>query len=559
MLMLSRIRILPRLLIGFGVLVLLIAGLSGFAIYSGQTSRTLFDNVSRLKNAEIEDQRAEKRVAEGRMHVWTALATDDQNEWQKAAASFQSAHAKLTELIAITRDPARLAMANQLQAAVTAYEAKAAQEKVFRGKNAALDSPEAKAVTADAKASADSIQAIAEPLADAYEKAAASSSTEAVDRIAESIDIAIVIGIASILSGIALAFFIGRSIAQPIKGMTDAMGSLAARNMTIEIGGLGRKDEIGAMAKAVQIFKDSMITADRLAAEQAAENEAKLRRAQKVDALTKSFEAKVGQLVGVLSSAATEMEATAQSMAATAEETDRQSVTVASASEQTSANVQTVATATEELSSSIQEISRQVAQSTSIAGKAVAEARHTDKTVQALATGAQKIGEVVQLIQNIASQTNLLALNATIEAARAGDAGKGFAVVASEVKSLANQTAKATEEVSAQIATIQRTTGEAVAAIRGIGETIEEINQITTAIAAAIEQQGSATHEISRNVQQAAQGTQEVSSSIVSVKEAATTTGAAASQVLSAAGDLSRQSEQLTNEVNGFIDNLKTA
>jgi methyl-accepting chemotaxis protein len=348
-------------------------------------------------------------------------------------------------------------------------------------------------------------------------------------------------------------------ISRPIGAMTEAMKRLARRDMSAEIVGCGLKNELGGMASAVQVFKDSMIEADRLAAEQAAETEVKMHRARKVDELTKSFEAKVGQLVGVLSSAATEMEATAQSMTATAEETNQQAGTVATASEQTSANVQTVSAATEELSASIQEISRQVTQSTVIAGRAVADAQRTDEKVQILAASAQKIGDVVILIQNIAAQTNLLALNATIEAARAGDAGKGFAVVASEVKSLANQTAKATEEIGGQIAAIQGATDDAVSAIRGIAKTIEELSQIATTIASAIEEQGAATQEISRNVQQAAQGTQDVTSNIAGVTQAAASTGAAASQVLSAAGDLSRQSEELTSEVNSFLSGLKAA
>ncbi len=369
----------------------------------------------------------------------------------------------------------------------------------------------------------------------------------------------IVVSVVAVAFGGLLAWIIGRGIAGPVTAMTAAMRRLAGGDHAVEIPAQGRRDEIGEMAGTVQVFKDNMITAARLAAEQAAENEVKLRRAQKVDELTRGFEEKVGHLVGVLSSAATEMEATAQSMAATAEETNQQSATVASASEQTSANVQTVATATEELSASIQEISRQVAQSTAISGQAVADAQRTNETVQALASGAQKIGDVVKLISDIASQTNLLALNATIEAARAGDAGKGFAVVASEVKSLASQTAKATEEIGGQIAAIQGATSDAVAAIESIAKTIEEINQIATTIAGAVQEQGAATQEISRNVQQAAAGTQEVSSNILTVKDAATSTGAAASQVLSAAGDLSRQSEQLTSEVNGFLADLKAA
>ncbi|MDB5405918.1 MAG: putative methyl-accepting chemotaxis protein [Rhodospirillales bacterium] len=348
-------------------------------------------------------------------------------------------------------------------------------------------------------------------------------------------------------------------VSRPIAAMTEAMKRLAARDMKAEVAGLGRGDEIGRMADAVQIFKDGMIEADRLAAEQAAERQVKEKRAATLEALTQGFENKVGQLTTALSSAATEMEATATSMSATAEQANQQSMTVAAAAEQASANVQTVATAAEELSSSIQEIGRQVAQSTRITDKAVEDTKRTDAVVQSLAVAAQRIGEVVKLIQDIAGQTNLLALNATIEAARAGDAGKGFAVVASEVKALANQTGKATEEISGQIGHIQAATTQAVEAIQGISATIAEVSQIAATIAAAVEEQGAATQEIARNVQHAAQGTEEVTSNIVGVKDAATTTGAAATQVLGAAGELSRQSSQLSTEVGEFLAGVKAA
>ena len=370
-----------------------------------------------------------------------------------------------------------------------------------------------------------------------------------------------------LIGGLVLATLLGSfagwaivvGVSRPITRMTGLMRRLATRDMAVEIVGVGRKDEIGAMAGAVQVFKDSMIEADRLTAAQAAESAAKLQRAQDVDALTKSFEAKIGQLVAALSSASTQMQATAQSMSSTADQTNQTSADVASAAQEASANVQTVATAAEELSASIAEILRQVAQSSDIAGKAVGEAQRTDVTVQELAAGAQKIGDVVSLINDIAGQTNLLALNATIEAARAGDAGKGFAVVASEVKSLANQTAKATEDISAQITHIQETTRNAVAAIQGIGKTISELSTIATAIASAVEQQGAATQEIARNVQQVAQGTQRVTSNIAAVKEAVATTGSAATQVLGAAGEVSQRSDQLNGEVNRFLADVRAA
>jgi methyl-accepting chemotaxis protein len=349
------------------------------------------------------------------------------------------------------------------------------------------------------------------------------------------------------------------SVSKPIAAMTAAMQRLAAHDVTTDVAGRDRKDEIGTMAAAVQVFKDTMIAADRVAAEQTAANEERLRRAQHREQLTHAFESKIGELASSLAAAASMMETTAGGMSATAERTNEQSTIVAAASTQTSVNVQTVATATEELSSSVQEIGRQVAQSARIAGQAVEDARQTDATVQALAAGAQKIGDVVTIIQDIANQTNLLALNATIEAARAGDAGKGFAVVASEVKALANQTGKATEEIGSQIVQIQDATRQAVTAIQGIGHTIGEINEIAASIASAVEQQNAATQEISRNVQQAAKGTQEVSNNITGVKQAATETGAAATEVLGAAKDLSRQSGELRGEVDRFIADVQAA
>jgi methyl-accepting chemotaxis protein len=355
-------------------------------------------------------------------------------------------------------------------------------------------------------------------------------------------------------------FWMLRTTVRPMTMLASVMRQIAGGALDCLVPGVRRTDQIGQMARAVQVFKDNMTETERLRSEQeAVKRQAATEQRVVVHRMADSFESKVGHLVGVLSAASTELEATAQSMTDTAKESNQQAGAVASAAEEASVGLQTVASAAEELTASITEISRQVAQSAQITGKAVADAKRTDEIVHALAEAAEKIGAVVGLITNIASQTNLLALNATIEAARAGDAGKGFAVVASEVKSLAAQTAKATEEIDAQITQIQAATREAVGAIQGISATIEEVSTIATTIASAVEEQGAATSEIARNVQQTTRAAQEVTVGITGVSQAASETGAAAGQVLTAASDVSKQAEQLSSEVNAFMAGVRAA
>lgn len=363
-----------------------------------------------------------------------------------------------------------------------------------------------------------------------------------------------------LVAGVAIAFFSVRSITTPVRSMTSVMGRLANGDMSAAIPGVGRFDEIGEMAGAVQVFKDNMIEADRLRAEQEAmKKRAEVERHEAMLELAAKFEASVGGIVNSVTSQAAELQATAQSLAATSEETARQSTTVEAASEQMSQNVQTVAGATEELSSSVKEISQQVNKATRMIGDAVLQAHRTDEQVQDLAMSADKIGNVVKLINGIAGQTNLLALNATIEAARAGQSGRGFAVVASEVKALAEQTARATEDIATQIKAMQEATESSVQAIRSIAETIGKVNENTATIASAVEEQGAATQEISRNVQEAANGTSEVTSNISGVSQAAQDSGAAATQVLSSANELSKNSELLKQQVDEFLREVRAA
>jgi methyl-accepting chemotaxis protein len=367
-----------------------------------------------------------------------------------------------------------------------------------------------------------------------------------------------VFGIAIV--GSSVAWIIGRSISRPLGLLGDRMRALAAGELGADIPGVGRGDEVGAMAAAVQVFKDNAVRMRELEqAESATQQRAAAERRSAMETLAGDFERSVNGIVRSVSTAASGMQATAQSMTATASDASARAATVSSASQGAASKVETVAAAAEELSSSVVEISRQVARSSEIASKAVGDAERTNATVQVLSTGAEKIGEVVKLIHSIAAQTNLLALNATIEAARAGESGRGFAVVASEVKALANQTAKATEEIAGQVAAMQASTSDAVAAISGITQTIAQMSEITASISAAIEQQGAATREIAQNVQSVAAGSSEINTHIGGVTTAASATGAAASEVLANARELDGQSSMLRSAVDGFLAKVRTA
>ena len=362
------------------------------------------------------------------------------------------------------------------------------------------------------------------------------------------------IGAGILLVTLILAWLVGRDIGGSLQRLKGAMAALADGRLDTQVPGIARRDEIGEMAAAVQIFKDNALSMERLKTEREADERRVVDEKKRVMAqLADDFESQVSAVVDTVAAAASEMERTAGLMTAASAQTVRQVSAASAASDRASSNVSSVADAAETLSGSVAEITRQVAFSSEIAAKAVTESERTNALVSGLTEAAQKIGAVTNMINEIAGQTNLLALNATIEAARAGEAGKGFAVVASEVKNLASQTAKATQEISGHIAAMQSATGETVAAVQSIGATIGQLNETAATIAAAVEEQGAATRDIARNVQQAAAGTSAVAGNIEGATQAVTETGAAATQVHGAAAALSRQAVVLRGQVGQFL------
>ena len=392
------------------------------------------------------------------------------------------------------------------------------------------------------------------------EAAAAKAVRESEAEIRQSRIILICLALVSLATALLIGwFYVSRGVVRRLVRLQNSMKCIAAGDLGTEIATSG-SDEIAEMAEALQVFKGNMLESNRLRAERSeTEKQARAQRRAEMQKLADEFEAAVGEIVQTVSSASTELEASATSLSRTAEETQQLSGMVESASGEASSNVRSVAAATDEMTASIAEISRQVQESNRITGEAVSQAEVTDQRINELSKAALRIGDVVNLITTIAEQTNLLALNATIEAARAGDSGRGFAVVAQEVKALAAQTASATQEISSQIAGMQVATQDSVVAIKQIGTTISRISEIAATIATSVEQQGGATQEISRNVVQAAQGTSEVATNIVDVNKGARETGSASAKVLSSARSLSGESNRLKLEVGRFLNTVRAA
>ncbi len=396
-------------------------------------------------------------------------------------------------------------------------------------------------------------------LMDAVRAAAVDTNQAAEQALATSVTVFQIAAALTVVLLIAVTLMIGREVARSTNALTERMKRLAEGDKAAPIDGTGRKDEIGAMARALVVFRDGMLKADELAAQKERENEAREQRATRLQTLTEEFDSRATKMLDEVAGQAAHLKQTANALLETAERAQQQALASASASEQSSASVEAVATSAEALAQAIHDIGRQVESSTELAGAMVKSTEASSREVSALADAAQKIGEVVQLITGIAEQTNLLALNATIEAARAGDAGRGFAIVASEVKNLADQTARATEDISAQVSGIQGATGKTVSAIETIRDGIQRVSTITAEISQAVQQQDSATREISQNVQYASTSTNEMSALVSTMKDAATLTGESSTDLLSAAESLADDADQLKTFVHDFIRDVRVA
>ena len=496
----------------------------------------------------------ESKVLLVRVANWRMLATRDAKGFATFKANVSKAQAQIAVLENLDLSPELASILATVKSGIVKY-AEAFDKtgpNLVRGDELYYKS--VTPVIVDATGEMDKTK---EAIGKAFDK----TNTETRDLISSTITMQELVAGLAVLLGLAIAFLIARGIIRPLTGLTAGMKELAGGNFGVILPGLDRKDEVGDMAQAVETFKVKAEDKAREEAETKIKQDEVLARQRKAEMarMADDFESAVGQIVATVSSASTQLEASANTLTSTAERSQELATTVAAASEEASTNVQSVASATEELTSSVNEISRQVQESARMAGDAVGQARSTTERVSELSKAATRIGDVVELINTIAGQTNLLALNATIEAARAGEAGRGFAVVASEVKALAEQTAKATGEIGQQIAGIQAATQDSVGAIKEISGTIERLSEISSTIAAAVEEQGAATQEISRNVQQAAMGTQQVSSNVTDVQRGATETGSASSQVLFAAQTLSSDSNRLKLEVGKFLDSVRAA
>jgi methyl-accepting chemotaxis protein len=547
------------------LLALVVVCVIGFASVNMATvSQAYGDQIQRVDVAVVENARASREIVEyghrayalametsdeGNVRLLAELAASRQHvtsQFQKIREALPENRARIdafeglfNQAVSVCADPIKDAGATTNAAQIVKAGGRLAQEC----------DPSLSAAIDNGKKLTDELMAQSRQKSDALDA-----------RVSRMILTSLGVTVLGLLVAVVVGLWIAsRGITQPINLLSAVMARFAHNELDAEVPGTARGDELGAMARTVQVFKQNALERRAMEAREREEIAIREKRAQSISSLTQDFDAKAADLLGIINHAAGALKGTAQSMSDTAEQTTHQALEVSTAADQASSNVQTVATAAEELSASILEISRQVDQSAKVAAAAASDAEQTNRTVQSLAESSARIGEVVSLINDIASQTNLLALNATIEAARAGDAGKGFAVVAGEVKTLATQTARATDEIGQQIAAVQAATTQAVAAIAGIVKRIAEINMIAAAISSAVEEQSAATSEIARNIQEAATGTQRVSNNIGGVNQAASETRVASDQVLTASESLISQSAYLESEVSNFLSGVRAA
>ena len=565
---LARFRVLTKIISIVMLMAAIAAGISWLGVHALGSLNDGADEMSRASRRALTAARANQNVLVLSRSEFRAVLDPRQENRQQVRTIVDEQLKQLNdriEDIGKTRDEQARALLPAVKESWSAYQQ--SMENTYRlldgVKDAKLDeiTERLHGAAMNSQAAAEELQTNMRAVATRLSERVDDFSRAAADEYLATSRLLTIMAAVGTLLGISAGFLIGQfGVARPIRSIVELLRKLANGDLSAEVRGTDRKDEIGDIAKAAVVFKENGLAKARMELEQK-ESEKRVAEQRKADMfkLADGFEGAVGEIVETVSSASTELEASASTLTATAERSQTLAVVVAAASEEAATNVQSVASATEELSSSVNEISRQVQELARMANEAVDQARTTNDRVGELSKAAARIGDVVELINTIAGQTNLLALNATIEAARAGEAGRGFAVVASEVKALAEQTAKATGEISQQISGIQAATQDSVNAIKEISGTIERLSEISSTIAAAVEEQGAATQEISRNVQQAAQGTQQVSSNISDVQRGASETGSASSQVLSAAQSLSGDSNRLKLEVGKFLSSVRAA